>query len=196
MQFVYQNRGYTHISSDCSGTYGGAVANRNLFVRTQADSRYWGMTANNSRLGQVVYTSPDGRLGTIDQDFRAPSKPGIGFGTSGEYYGGGLIRIAAGSIELDGKITACGDTHSSGGGIHLELDGGAVTGSGVVDVGGKRLSAADNPGNGGRISITGYSSLSAELIANARLDGNRQGVPGTLFHRASCEPKGHLLVNA
>jgi hypothetical protein len=87
---------------------------------------------------------------------------------------GGVIRIHAGDLDLKpkGTISAKGIGCSSGGSVNVKItDGGEVTGSGVIDAsaitGGGRMEKS----GGGRISLTGYSSVAETIISAATADG-------------------------
>ena len=119
----------------------------------------------------------------------------------GSWYGGGLVQVTALNMTINGNITARGYLGSSGGGINLKLRGGSLQGDGLLDVGVSWDGAsADYDGyraGGGRISIDGYSSISETLLSKAGMNGAKWGsAPGTLFHRASGETDGHLVVRA
>lgn len=104
------------------------------------------------------------------------------------YKGGGLVMITCGSMELEGSILARGQSTSSGGTVNIKVTGGAVTGSGTIDVG---VIDATNCGNigygggGGRAAITGFGSIDQAVLDNVRMDGSRTCTAGagTLFHK-------------
>jgi hypothetical protein len=111
------------------------------------------------------------------------------------------VQVTALNLTINGNITARGYLGSSGGGINLKLQGGSLQGDGLLDVGVSWDGAsADYDGyraGGGRISIDGYSSISYTLLSKAGMNGAKWGsAPGTLFHRASGETDGHLVVKA
>jgi hypothetical protein len=118
---------------------------------------------------------------------------------SSGWAGGGLIRITAGSLVLNGAIRARGYAQSTGGGIGIVITGGSVTGTGVLDVSvdsGSTTNAYYRAG-GGRISITGYSTISDAVVANALMDGSRWygSGAGTFFYQSRYAPFGNLLVS-
>ena len=120
---------------------------------------------------------------------------------SAKYNGGGLVHVTAQSMQIEGNITARGYLGSSGGGINLKLTGGALEGSGVLDVGvswdGASASDASYKAGGGRISISGYGSISEAVVANARMNGALSGsAPGTFLHTPQGSAVGHLVVRA
>jgi hypothetical protein len=111
--------------------------------------------------------------------------------------GGGLVRITAGSLVLNGVIQARGYRSSTGGGIGIVITGGSVTGSGVLDVSVDSGSTTNQyyRAGGGRISVTGYNTISDAIVANARMDGSRwyDSGAGTFYHRSSSD-WGNLMV--
>ena len=74
---------------------------------------------------------------------------------------GGIVRIEAGSITLDGNIIANGDPYhlGSGGGGGIYIDTGVLTGSGSISANGGDGAYA---GGGGRIAVY-YDDISALL---------------------------------
>ena len=100
---------------------------------------------------------------------------------------------------LNGLITARGFAQSTGGGIGIVIMGGAVTGSGTLDASVESGSTTNTHyrSGGGRISVTGYSAMSASIIANARMDGSRWygSGAGTFYYRSqSPSDFGSLMV--
>ena len=90
-------------------------------------------------------------------------------------YGGGNVKIEAAALELVGKIHAKGYQSGSGGGVQIIINGGAISGNGVIDVGVEPGgSHSYYRAGGGRISITGHNSISQEIIANAKMDRPRR----------------------
>ena len=101
-------------------------------------------------------------------------------------YAGGLIKIATKHLVLNGTIAARGKGCSSGGTVNIKITGsGTVTGTGLIDVS-TYSSGSDyrhyEQSGGGRISLTGYSSVSADIVERAKTDGWR-GAPGPFYHQ-------------
>ena len=114
-------------------------------------------------------------------------------GAKGQYSsqnGGGLVMITCGSMELEGSILARGQSTGRGGTVNIKVTGGAVTGSGTIDVGvvdsGSLCSnTVGHGGGGGRAAITGFGSIDQAVLDNVRMDGSRTCTAGagTLFHK-------------
>jgi RHS repeat-associated protein len=129
-------------------------------------------------------------------DFRNPNELGSGSATWGA--GGGLVRIRALTMVLNGAIIAnglsCGSVGmepgcgASGGGIRL--DAGTLSGAGMVTANGglgKANWPAGGGGGGGRIAIY-YGALDAQTPFNLETNvtvhggtGQRHGSPGTVY---------------
>ncbi len=128
-------------------------------------------------------------------DFRNPQEPGSGGGTDlGGAAGGGLLRIVAGSVTLDGKLTANGASGfdyynraaGSGGGIRLETSRLSGTGTITADGGGGALDGGS--GGGGRVALyysdaTGF--VSTNISARGGISGRGAGAAGTVYLRTA-----------
>ncbi|XP_033124136.1 PE-PGRS family protein PE_PGRS16-like [Anneissia japonica] len=116
-------------------------------------------------------------------DLTAPSMPGSGGGGSYGGAGGGAVSITAGSISLDGTITANGANAfldgngnggsgggGSGGSVYIRSTSTSsmgLSGSGVISVnGGRGNGKGGGGGAGGRVSIA-FNSGSFTGLANA-----------------------------
>ena len=135
--------------------------------------------------------------GTVNQvygDFRDPNEPGSGGGAhnAAAGSGGGLIRIVAQTLQLDGIITANGENAisttdaggggGSGGGIRIDI--GTLQGTGTINANGGNGGAGDGGGaggGGGRVAVyyetPGNFNLASQLTA-AGGAGGAAGVPG------------------
>ena len=87
-------------------------------------------------------------------DFTNPNKLGSGGSRTGN--GGGLVRITAGTAEINGSIHANGypgyrSTAGSGGGIRLDV--GTLSGSGTITADGGTQGLTFQGGGGGRIAV-------------------------------------------
>ncbi len=122
-----------------------------------------------------------------------PNTPG-GAGASGAGVtcspcrsGGGVARIRAATVQLDGKILANGEaSNAAGAGGSIRIDAGSITGAGEIHAdGGTNTGSAS--GGGGRIALY-YQSLTipATKITAAALQANSTaatGEPGTIYLR-------------
>lgn len=115
---------------------------------------------------------------------------------------GGLIKVSCGSLVLDAdaRIEAKGVGSGSGGSINIQLkDGGTVTGSGVIDVGVTEYTGSHSfrRAGGGRAAVLDYGSITDEIVANFRMDGQKDNGgsgAGTVFHRRVCSTEGGDLI--
>lgn len=141
--------------------------------------------------------------------FMAPGVPGSGGGFSGvsRSNGGGSLRLAVGGVlRVNGELSARGDSATTqtpsyapgggaGGSIHVSA--GAIAGSGIVDARGGRGYAQGGGGGGGRIAIEyGTTSFAGTLTAcgGASTVAARAGAAGTIWLRATDDPRGELTV--
>ncbi len=115
--------------------------------------------------------------------------------------GGGVVRIAAGSLALDGKVLANGSQGVNGGsgaGGSIRIDAGAISGAGEIHAeGGVPGYIA---GGGGRIALY-YDTLTlslAKIFAPGGLWGgapSRTGAAGTIYLKQSAQQNGDLIVD-
>jgi len=138
-----------------------------------------------------------------DGDFRDPDELGS-YAANVGHYAGGRIRISASWLRLDtdARISARGRDGGSGGTVSLNVDGGEVSGAGVIDVSVRHSSSYG--GGGGRVAVLGYSVIDPDIVKNVRMEGDsgdRAGA-GTFFHKASCveakpgQCNGHLVIRS
>ena len=113
---------------------------------------------------------------------------------------GGLISLRCGELVLEkgSGIEAKGTGGGSGGSININITNpqGQVRGDGVIDAG---VIARRNDyyyGGGGRVSITGYGSISNTTVNRVRMDGHTKAksAPGTFYYRAHGQQQGNLRV--
>ncbi|MBX3748233.1 MAG: Ig-like domain-containing protein [Verrucomicrobiae bacterium] len=134
-----------------------------------------------------------------------PDEPGSGGGSdSGAAgHGGGLLRLTADELVLDGRIHAHGGDGSrfagggSGGGIFLNV--GTLRGSGAIQANGGHSGTEAGTGGGGRIAVhfTDASGFLLDRIeARAGTQGYLQGSPGTVFFKGTHHLLGDLIVDA
>jgi hypothetical protein len=182
---------------------GRAGDNASEVGRTLGNSTTGGSTgASGGSYGGPGGDSPDARASNaVYGDFRDPNEPGSGgAGTCGRGTGGGLVRIDADMVVLDGEIRADGDTGNtcgggSGGGIGLTVD--TLAGGGRIRADGGLSSSGG--GGGGRVAIRYETSLSFGLDrvqANGGL-GTAVGGVGTIFVRdVDGQQFGELRIDA
>ncbi|GAX59558.1 chromosome segregation ATPases [Candidatus Scalindua japonica] len=142
-------------------------------------------------------------MGNSCLNYSIPNELGSGagqFGTSG----GGLARIVAGSISMDGGIYSYGsDSGSSvlagagsGGGIYIEAE--TIMGSGeIIADGGNSVNGRG--GGGGRVAVY-YNDTSGFNMNNIRAYGGNgvsssDGGAGTVYLKSSTQVNGDLVVD-
>ncbi len=140
--------------SSAGGSYGGVGG-------------YWGVNTPN----------------TVYGDFRNPNELGSG-GGNGNASGGGLIRLKARDLLVDGTISAngvnggSGAAGGSGGGIFIEV--GRISGSGIISAnGGNGSPGYAAGGGGGRIAINYEDASGYGLTNQVTTKGGTSGSPGS-----------------
>jgi hypothetical protein len=123
--------------------------------------------------------------------------------------GGGLVKITAGALTLDGGIIADGGSSinqfgyvnagGSGGGIKINVS--TLSGNGTISAKGG-ASSYGGAGGGGRIAVY-YDTLTlstANIIASGEKSGtgttaSRNGGAGTVYLKASAQTQGDLIID-
>nr|WP_306465339.1 IPT/TIG domain-containing protein [Corallococcus exiguus] len=118
----------------------------------------------------------------------SPSQPGGN--------GGGLLRLTAGSLKLDGKLLANGGNGSSyggaGGGIRVDV--GALTGTGSIEAKGGNTNGYG--GGGGRVAVYYDTALSSFDWSKISARGALNGGVGTVYLKGSQQPNGELVMDS
>jgi len=164
---------------------------------------YGGLGGPSSGVSNAVYGN-----------FRDPKDPGSGGATlSGPNApagnGGGLIRIVAQTLQLDGLIKADGGFISccllgggSGGGIRIDV--GTLSGTGQITANGgngpSNVQFSGPGGGGGRIAIyfqdtVGFDFAQVLAIGGADIRGTFNGGAGTVFLQGPGRETGELIVD-
>lgn len=138
--------------------------------------------------------------------FRNPDELGSGGGSDSGAggNGGGLLRLTANSLLLDGRILANGGNGStyagggSGGGIRIETV--TLAGGGEITAIGGSSGSVSGTGGGGRIAIF-YQDATQFAFTNMQatagyLSGMRQGTPGTIYLQSPSTQLGQLFIDA
>ncbi|MCG8460246.1 MAG: hypothetical protein MI919_28520, partial [Holophagales bacterium] len=130
--------------------------------------------------------------------------------------GGGLVRIDAGSLVIDGKLYNDGQSLSgshagAGAGGAVLLRASTLTGSGDITARGGNdyrygFSAWAGLGGGGRVALHVGSLIDFDPVAQVYVEGGKRihnnevvdldGAPGTVLYRQSGDVHGHLIVDA
>ncbi len=154
-----------------------------------------------------------GNPNAVYGDFRNPNDPGSG---GGAFFvdarggnGGGIVRIVANELVLDGLITAnggtgvCCGTGGSGGGIRIDVV--TLRGVGQITANGGNATgfdASDNEGSGsgGRIAIYYQNGTGFDLGKMSAFGGLSSGVAthggaGTVYLQGPTAGSGELLVD-
>lgn len=134
-------------------------------------------------------------------EIRNPQAPGSGGGGGGATnpggHGGGLVRITATAVTLDGRIQANGEASSSGGGGSgggVWLHTTTLHGNGHISTDGGE-SRHGGGGGGGRITIlAGETTLPVEHLSASGGVGAVNGGAGTIFIRRAMAIHGDVYI--
>lgn len=133
-----------------------------------------------------------------------PSDLGSGGGGWGGYAGGnggGIIRITAKEIVLDGVISANGEDGNGGGsGGSILIKVLTLKGSGKIEADGGKGNGA---GGGGRVAVYYEDAVGFDLskitayggISGNGSDAKKNGGAGTIFLKPSSQPYGNLIID-
>jgi protocatechuate 3,4-dioxygenase beta subunit len=150
-----------------------------------------------------------GGNGEIYDSVYEPSWPGAG-GTGGVAPGkpgGGVVRIEAGSVQLDGEIRVrgvdtCGAEGGGAGGAVFIAAAGALSGAGLIDASGGAVQvnmncSAGNAGGGGRVALQVGSFSGFDPAVQVKVQGGAGGPAGagTLLTRIAGQTYGLLRVD-
>ncbi|MFO0957422.1 MAG: hypothetical protein U0800_08130 [Isosphaeraceae bacterium] len=182
-------RGYASGYTSGNTTVGGAVG--------YAGGSYGGRGGPTSNLAPVNATN------LAYGDYADPDDWGSGGG--GASRGGGLVRLHAAALQLDGVVRADGGSAgSSGGGSGggVLVDVGVLSGAGRISAAG---GAGQGPspysgsgGGGGRVAVYARDAAAfnlAQIVAPGG-GGHTGGGAGTVFLRDTDDPRGTLVIDA
>jgi RHS repeat-associated protein len=172
---------------------------------TDGASTYYSGGSYGGLGGNGTY-GPGGVSNEVYGDYRDPNEMGSGGGhITYATSGGGLTRIIADTITLNGAISANGEDGASiacgsGGGVRIDV--GTLSGSGTISAdGGNHGSAGWYPGaggGGGRIALY-YDDISGFNIANITVYGGdgyyKDGGAGTVYLKSTTQSHGDLIVD-
>ena len=179
--------------------------------RTQDNETAGGATGSSGGSYGGYGYSIAGSRNTAYGDFTNPKDIGSGAGLNGSGgRGGGLVRITAQTIDLDGSVLANGESRSgnyegggSGGGIYFDVD--TLNGSGAIQARGgngryhSSVSSADGgSGGGGRVAI--YYGASTFPFNNVSVRGgnqgrSRNGGTGTIYLKKGSDTHPELIFD-
>jgi RHS repeat-associated protein len=144
-----------------------------------------------------VASTRGGSASAVYGDYTNPDEPGSGGGFTA---GGGLIRITAASLTLDGQIRADGSGGNgtgSGGGIWISTD--SIRGGGsIIAAGGNSSFGA---GGGGRVAVysadtSGFDTSHIAVPGGFGAQDSQPGGPGTIYIRDTNAQAGTLIFDA
>ncbi|HYC80580.1 MAG TPA: hypothetical protein VEB65_02260, partial [Solirubrobacterales bacterium] len=121
--------------------------------------------------------------------------------------GGGVLRIEAGEVELQGELLAgapqgCGGGAGAGGAVLIQT--GTLSGSGSIDAsGGSEVpwcAYGTGPGGGGRVSLVADAFQSFDPAVQVKVwggaeSGNVYAAPGTLYYKLPAHQFGVLSID-
>lgn len=172
-----------------------------------------GVDFGGSHGGEGVGHEYPGPAGEVYGSVYAPAYGGgggsqqVGDGPAGS--GGGVVRLTAGSVVLEGEVRAVGEGSdggyaSPGAGGSVVIEAGSLSGGGVVDVsGGSAWFAEDGAGGGGRVAVlvddlTGFD-VGSQVVARGGAKGESAPLgyagAGTVYVRTSGSTFGELIVD-
>ena len=199
------------------------VRGRGYLGSYRGEQRYYARTLGNTTSGGS-YQGAGGSYGgwgnasnwsgTINSpygDLSDPNEVGSGGSTASSAYGGGngggLLRLTAETLQVDGSINADGNAGyyggGSGGGIRLDV--GTLSGNGWITARGgssSNTSQSGGAGGGGRMAIY-YDSLSLtedHLLAQGGQSGNgsrsdRNGGAGTIYLKSHAATMADVILD-
>ncbi|TQF15750.1 hypothetical protein FJV41_11775 [Myxococcus llanfairpwllgwyngyllgogerychwyrndrobwllllantysiliogogogochensis] len=132
-------------------------------------------------------------------DYREPAAPGSGGAATNSSSmggtGGGLLKVKAGSLKLDGQLLADGQLGwhgGAGGGIRVEV--GAFTGTGSINANGGN-SYIGGGGGGGRVAVYYDTATSSFDWSKVLARGGPNGGVGSVYLKGSLQEYGDLVFD-
>ncbi len=196
----------SRIETDARGYLGALNAgNPTTSGRTDGNSTAAGSTLRNggSYGGSGGFGNSSGNINPQYGDRNAPSSPGSGGGSDSGAAGngGGVIRVYAGSLSLQGSIRAQGGNGGryggGGSGGSVWINTGSLTGTGSITARGGNGGAESGGGGGGRVAVYYQQSSSFDLASILALGGSglSAGSPGSVVvKQATFVPPAPLNV--
>jgi hypothetical protein len=163
---------------------------------------YPGFTASSGQTGGVHFGQTTGWNGSPGTNFGSVYRPQEAGGGSGDTaWGGGIVRIVAGTLTNNGAIRANGGTTDSrsgaGGSVWITVTD--VAGTGVVEA---RGGDAYYPGGGGGAISVEYSGTNSGTMLSAGLlargghgDSNHTGGAGSTFIKSPASTYGDVAFD-
>lgn len=182
---------------------------------TTGNSRQTGATFGNTTIGGSVrrnggsyggaggFGSAERSVNSVYGSFRDPNHPGSAGGsdTGPGGNGGGLLRIVADTLTLNGQIAANGSdgaTYAGGGsGGGIKITARTLSGGGSIRADGGSSASQSGGGGGGRIAVF-YASVSGPVQTNLSAFGGSggfsPGTPGTVYLERTGD-SGQLVID-
>ena len=183
----------TNSQIDVSGK--GYLAGRTTGNTTNGGTTGWagGSHGGLGVAGELPSTA--GIPNAVYDDLFDPSDWGSGGGTAGAN-GGGLVRLVAGSLHLEGQLLAKGLTGIQGGGAggSIYVAVGTLQGSGLIRAAGAYQGPDGGGGGGGRVAIyaADFSNFNTNAITAPGTDGSGAG---TIYLRDTNLSSGVLVID-
>jgi hypothetical protein len=143
--------------------------------------------------------------GTYYGSATTPNTPGSGGGASGYPYaggegGGGIFLNVAGTLRVDGRISAGGGAAiipnlGGGSGGSIWLTAGTLAGGGVILANGGLGNGLGGGGGGGRIALQYSTNVFLGVLSAYGGSGYTPGGAGTIYSKANNQLPGQLLVD-
>ena len=140
-----------------------------------------------------VWGTPGSTYGSVYR----PQENGAG---GNDVRGGGVVKITAGTLLVDGSIRANGEDRSGGAaaGGSIWITAGRITGTGTIEANGGRNTQCCNYGGGGggavSIAYTDANSSLPTLRATAQ-SSNRNGGAGSVYVKGAGQAYGNLTID-
>ena len=131
---------------------------------------------------------------------KQPTELGSGGADSGNPGGGAIELIVAGTLQLDGTLSANGRhfaNHGGGAGGSIWIQAGSIAGSGTIRANGAQ-GGNDNGGGGGRISInyqTDTFAGTATAWGGAHGGNGQDGGAGTIYRKGATSQLGYVTLD-
>jgi YD repeat-containing protein len=139
--------------------------------------------------------------GLLEDPHHLGSGGGAGGGTALAGDGGGRVKIAAGSVSLNGSIRANGGAGGGaaggGSGGAIRIDTGTLSGAGTIQVnGGGTVNASAGTGGGGRVAVYYDTRSFADTNIQAHCGSTGvNGASGTIYLKDNAEGSGDLIID-
>jgi hypothetical protein len=135
-------------------------------------------------------------VGSVYGDFMNPQDLGSFYSNFNLHYAGGRISIQAESAVISGTLSARGLGSASGGSINIQITGGTpLLGDGLLDVSVSSTQSGFNTAGGGRIAISGYTTISPTMLRRVNLAGGGGAGCGTLYLKSVLASAPELVVS-